>query len=180
MLYFIKRSEGGRFVYNLIIVDDEPEILAGLCTIVKWQDLGFSLKAAFPDGESALKWLEGNDADVLLTDVVMGGTSGLDLALWMQRNRPQSRVVLVSAYDEFDYARRAIEAKVFRYLLKPTRISELTAAFRDLKAELDAERPESTPPRGGGAIHRAKNFPLCGGKPDAHSHLGRRERGVPL
>lgn len=132
-------------MYTLIIVDDEPEILGGLCAVVPWQDLGFSLRAAFPDGESALKWLQEHDADVLLTDVVMGVVSGLDLAAWMHKNRPQSRVVLVSAFDEFAYARQAIEFRVFRYLLKPTRVNELTETFLALKKELDGSRGRAEP-----------------------------------
>jgi len=125
-------------MYNLIIADDEPENLVGLCTIVRWQELGFDLKAAFSDGESALQWLETNHADVLLTDIVMNHVSGLDLAHWMRLNHPESRVILVSAYDQFDYAKKAIEEKVFRFLVKPTRISELMQTFSEVKAELDA------------------------------------------
>lgn len=127
-------------MYSLIIADDEPENLAGLCTLVSWQELGFDLKATFSDGESALKWLKDNQTDVLLTDIVMNDVSGLDLAHWLHMNSPASRVVLVSAYDRFDLAQKAIEEKVFRFLVKPTRISELIKNFSELREELDRDK----------------------------------------
>lgn len=126
-------------MYSLIIVDDEPEILAGLCTIVHWNELGFDLKAAFSHAEAAKDWLLTHTCDVLFTDIVMNETSGLDLAAWVREHHPATRILLVSAYHEFSYAQRAIELQVFRYLLKPTRMEELQQSFWALRKELDGE-----------------------------------------
>jgi len=126
-------------VYSLIIADDEPENLAGLCSIVRWSDLGFELKAAFPSGEEARKYLLDHECDVLFTDIVMEGVSGLDLAAWLREHRPEVRVVLISAYPEFDYAQKAIETRAFRYLLKPTRVEDLVQTFLELRQTMDAE-----------------------------------------
>lgn len=126
-------------MYSLIIVDDEPEILAGLCTIVHWNELGFDLKAAFSHAEAAKDWLLTHTCDVLFTDIVMNETSGLDLAAWVREHHPATRILLVSAYNEFSYAQRAIELQVFRYLLKPTRMEELQQSFLALRKELDGE-----------------------------------------
>lgn len=128
-------------MYSLIIVDDEPEILAGLCSMLRWNDLGFELKAAFTNGEDARKWISTHSCDVVFCDIVMGSFSGLDLADWLRANYPKTYVMLNTAYEEFDYAQRAIEARVFRYILKPTSVEKLTQAFGDLKRELDAEHP---------------------------------------
>ena len=126
-------------MYSVMIADDEPENLAGLCSIVRWNELGFELKAAFPNGEEALKYLTDHDCDVLFTDIVMDGVSGLDLAVWVREHRPKTYVVLISAYQEFEYAQKAVEARAYRYLLKPTRMDALLETFRALKAALDAD-----------------------------------------
>ena len=132
-------------MYSLIIVDDEPEILAGLCSMLRWNDLGFELKAAFTNGEDARKWISTHTCDVVFCDIVMGDFSGLDLADWLRVNYPKTYVMLNSAYEEFHYAQRAIEARVFRYILKPTSIEKLALAFADLKRELDQERSSVSP-----------------------------------
>ena len=131
-------------MYSLIIADDEPENLAGLCSIVRWSDLGFDLKAAFPSGEEARNYLQTHECDVLFTDIVMEGVSGLDLAVWLREHRPEVRVVLISAYPEFEYAQKAIEVRAFRYLMKPTRVEDLIQTFQTLKQTMDAEL--NTPP----------------------------------
>lgn len=137
-------------MYSLIIVDDEPENLASLCSLVRWNELGFELKAAFPSGEKARDYLIEHECDVLFSDIVMDRFSGLDLATWLQEHRPETRVVLISAYPEFGYAQKAIEAHTFRYLLKPTRVEDLVQTFQKLKETLDAasrstslDRPET-------------------------------------
>lgn len=86
-------------MYSLIIVDDEPEILAGLCSMLRWNDLGFELKAAFTNGEDARKWISTHTCDVVFCDIVMGDFSGLDLADWLRVNYPKTYVMLNSAYE---------------------------------------------------------------------------------
>ena len=119
--------------------------MAGLCSMVRWNDLGFELKAALANGEDARKWLCTHTCDVVFCDIVMGDFSGVDLAVWLRANYPKTYVVLNTAYERFDYAQRAIEARVFRYILKPTSIEKLTQAFSDLKRELDALHPAAAP-----------------------------------
>lgn len=132
-------------MYHLIIVDDEPEILAGLCTVVRWNDLGFNLKAAFSSGIDARNYLSTHTCDVLLCDIVMNNISGLDLAEYVKANHPRTYVVLNSAYEKFEYAKRAIEARVYRYLNKPTRIEEIVNVFTEIRRELDAAAEAAQP-----------------------------------
>lgn len=132
-------------MYSLIIIDDEPEILSGLCNIVQWEELGFELKGAFSDGKSAMEYLRQNHCDAVLSDIRMNDLSGLDIADYIKQNLPDTFIILISAYSEFEYAHRAVNARVFGYLLKPTNISQLFSVFGELKAELDKKKDVEEP-----------------------------------
>ncbi len=131
-------------MYSLILVDDEPEILTGLCNIVKWNELGFHIDAAFSNGEEALEYIKHRHCDAVLSDIRMNGISGLDIADYIKTNLPDTRVILISAYSEFEYAHHAVNARVFGYLLKPTQISHLISLFNELKTELDKKHIADT------------------------------------
>ena len=130
-------------MYNMIIVDDEPAILDGLCYFVHWEDIGFTIKGAFTNGEDAINYLAHNKCHVVLSDVKMDIVSGLDLSHYIKTNLPGTYIVLISAYDDFAYAQRAIEERVFRYLLKPTKREQICEVFSELKNLLDEANPTS-------------------------------------
>lgn len=128
-------------MYSLIIIDDEPEILSGLCNIVQWNELGFEIMGAFGDGKTALEYIKHNRCDAVLSDIRMNDVSGLDIADYIKQYLPDTFIILISAYSEFEYAQHAVNARVFGYLLKPTDISQLLSIFGELKAELDKRNP---------------------------------------
>lgn len=123
-------------LYDLIIIEDEDEIRAGLENVIDWNSLGFCVAASFASGEEALAYLPGSSCRAILTDICLGGVSGLDVAYWVHKNAPDTHVVLLSGYSDFGYAQRSIECKVSRYLLKPVDIGELRSTFQDLYREI--------------------------------------------
>ncbi len=129
--------KGGYLVYKLIIVDDEEEIRQGLSDFIGWDELGFLLVASFEDGKDAIEYLQNNDVDVILTDILMAQVSGIELAEYVYRNKPNINVVIISGHKEFEYAKKAIEFNVETYLLKPTDIDEIHKSFTELRKKLD-------------------------------------------
>lgn len=127
-------------MYRLVIVDDEDIIRKGLAELVDWNNIGYELAACFEDGKEVIDFLENNDADVILTDIKMTEVSGIELAKYVFDNRPEIKVVILSGYKEFDYAKKAIEFKVEYYLLKPTRFDEVYKVFKEIKDKLDMEK----------------------------------------
>ncbi len=124
-------------MYRVLIVDDDPMILDGLCARPEWGDMGFEVAGCAEDGQEALDWLAHNRADLVVTDIVMCNMSGLELAhtLW-ERGYP-ARVVLLSAHGEFDYARQGIAYGVAAYLLKPVRHEELLTVLNEVASALE-------------------------------------------
>ena len=114
-----RQKNGGTTMYRVIIADDEPLIRAGLYYRNDWNAMGFEVAALLEDGSDVLKLLEKERADVLLTDICMFQVSGLEAAGQIREKYPWMKVVLLSGYREFEYAREAMRCQVYEYLLKP-------------------------------------------------------------
>ena len=89
------------------------------------------------DGSDVLKFLEGERVDVLLTDICMYQVSGLEAAALIREKYPWMKIILLSGYREFEYAREAIRCQVYEYLLKPIDYGKLKEVFANIKKELD-------------------------------------------
>jgi len=129
-------------MYELVIVDDEEIIRRGLETTVDWTSLGFRVAGVFATAEGVVDFARARRLDVVLADIRMPGMSGLDLAAELKRIGCPAKVVILSGYDSFKYAQRAIECDVFGYLLKPSKPGEIKEIVGRLKSLLDREREQ--------------------------------------
>ncbi|NJP41767.1 response regulator [Oscillospiraceae bacterium HV4-5-C5C] len=153
-------------MYQLIIVDDEKEIRAGLAQFFPWRRLGFEVAASFSEARSALQYLQERPVDVVVSDVIMPGMDGLEMARLIAETdtaRPRPHVILFSAYDRFEYAQRALQYRCTDYVLKSSEFEELIQVFTRLKATMDTERNIQT--------HR---------EPAAQADAGTAAAGLPL
>lgn len=129
-------------MYKLIIADDEALIRAGLYYRNDWNAMGYEVIAMLEDGGDVLKLLEEQRADVLLTDICMYQVTGLQAANIIREKYPWMKVVLLSGYKEFEYAKEAMHCGVYEYLLKPIDYNRLREVFMKIKEELDAIQHE--------------------------------------
>ena len=126
-------------MYELLLVDDEVSSRNGLATYYPWEEQGFHVCGQVSDGEEALKFLETQTVHVVLTDISMPGMDGIQLAKEIHKNSKHPCVVFFSAYDDFQYAQKAIRYGVRFYILKPSDFEEITEIFHEIKKELDAK-----------------------------------------
>lgn len=124
-------------MHTLAIVDDEDMIRKGLSTMVNWQQLGYELIGLFSSGEEMLDYLLCNSVDVILCDICMDHTSGLDVARFIFEENIDTCIVFLTAHQSFDYVKEALAYQVDDYLLKPTQLSELRHKFIELKVKLE-------------------------------------------
>jgi two-component system response regulator YesN len=124
-------------MYKLLIVDDDYEIRNGLCKYFPWTSIGFDVVGNAENGKEAYDFIRKQDVDVILCDIRMPIMSGIDLAAELSIHYSRINVVFFTAHKEFDYAQRAIETGVKRYILKSTNYNELIKAFTAIKQELD-------------------------------------------
>ena len=124
-------------MYRLLIVDDEPEIRNGLRHYFPWEEIGFSIVGEARDGIHALEVLACEAVDVLLCDIVMPRMTGLELAKKLRENKSKVEIVLLSSYEEFEYARQAIDFSVYHYLVKPVKYAQLVEVFTRLRFAME-------------------------------------------
>ena len=127
-------------MYEIIIVDDEPFAINELRQLSIWNDYDFKITKTFFCAEDAVSYIEENPTDVIFTDIKMTGINGVELAKKCFYEYPEIKVVIFSAYEDFQYAKTAIQYNVFSYLTKPVSYSELAECLEKLKATLDKQK----------------------------------------
>lgn len=128
---------------RLVIVDDEAYIRNNLKDLFPWDNMGYTVVSTFSNGAKALNFLHQKGADVVLTDIQMPVLDGLGLAKAIQEAGFSTSVVLLSAYSDFEYARRGMAHGVVDYMVKPVCYAELVDIFTSLHSRLAGSDTES-------------------------------------
>lgn len=132
---------------RLLVVDDAVHICTGIRDGIPWQAHGIEQVFVAFDGKSALELFEEQAPEIVITDIRMACLDGIQLSREILLRKPETRIILLSAYSEFEYAKEALKIGVFSYELKPVKIEELVrrveeaqAAWNDLVAKNSAEQ----------------------------------------
>ena len=112
-------------MYKLIIIDDEANALQQFCNMMEWKNYGFSLAGVFSESEEPLEYIKNNHVDLVFTDIKMPKYSGIDIAKACHELKTSPYVVFISAYSDFEYARKAIHYNIYDYLVKPFSYSDI-------------------------------------------------------
>ncbi|BBI31580.1 response regulator transcription factor [Cohnella abietis] len=126
-------------MYKLIIVDDETEVREGLENL-DWTALGIQLVGSFRHGLEALEYMIQVPIDIVLSDIRMPFMDGLELSNKISTQYPFVKIVILSGYDDFEYARACMRNGVSDYLLKPTKFDELAITFTKAVDLLNQEK----------------------------------------
>lgn len=127
-------------MYKVFLADDEVVVREGIRGSFPWEESDFVLSGEAPDGEIALSLLREIKPDILITDIRMPFMDGLELCRQARAQLPWIKIIILTGYDEFTYAKEALALGVKEYLLKPVSAQELEAALRRMAALIDGER----------------------------------------
>lgn len=127
-------------MYRVIIVDDEAEIRKGLQLKINWEACGFRIVGEAANGREALACIEQQRPDLVITDIRMPTMDGMELLKRCVRDYPGIKTVVLSGYEDFDYAKTALQCGAKDYLLKPVIRREFREVLQKLKEEMDRER----------------------------------------
>lgn len=127
-------------MYKIMIVDDEDEVREGVKRLTDWERCGFELVGDFSNGRDALEAVERLHPDVVITDINMPYMDGLELTALISGMYRELKIVILTGYEDFVYAKQAIKLKVNEYLLKPINLQEFTDLLMKMKRELDDEQ----------------------------------------
>ena len=124
---------------NLLIADDEMVIRHGLRSL-DWMSIGVSEIYTVQNGMEARELLLSTPIDLVIFDIKMPGMSGLELAAMVKEKSLDTAVVLLTGFSDFEYAREALRAGVYEYLLKPLRPREILNTMENVIQRLERTR----------------------------------------
>ena len=129
-------------MYRTLIVDDEPLMRTYLANNLTAICPFFSVTGIASDGKEAMDWLQKQRFDLVITDIRMPEMDGLGLSKYIYEAFPRTKVIILSGYNEFEYARNALKYQVTDYLLKPLNDNDLSDVLMNVREQLDGERQD--------------------------------------
>lgn len=127
-------------MYRILVVEDNPVICRGIAASIDENHDQLTVCGMALDGFDAQEKVDQLMPDIVVTDIRMPRRSGLELAQWLHETHPRIQVVIISSYDDFSYAKLALQFGCVDYLLKPTDPKELNAAVQKAIAALEKAR----------------------------------------
>lgn len=126
-------------MYKLILVDDEEEVREGIVRKIEWDKIGFEVAGQAENGREALEIAEKTAPDLIITDIKMPFMDGLELSSEIKARFPTTKIIVLTGFDEFEYAQKAIKLNVVEYVLKPVSSQELIDTLIKVKKQIDEE-----------------------------------------
>lgn len=129
---------------RVFLVEDESIIRETLRDTVPWEQCGYTFVGEAGDGEIALPMIRQTKPDVLITDIRMPFMDGLALSKLVLSEFPKVKVIIISGYDDFEYARQAIDIGVEQYLLKPITKNNLLDVLENVRKKIESEQKQNS------------------------------------
>lgn len=130
-------------MYKVMIVEDDKNMCFLYSKMKEWNQCGFRVSRIVYNGKEALEQLEKSSYDVVVTDIRMPDMDGITLLRKIKEKEIPVLTVLISSYDEFEYARQGILFGAFDFLVKPIRRENLVDMLHRLKEELDRRKRDN-------------------------------------
>ncbi len=124
---------------RVMLIDDDVIIRKGLGRNIAWQEHGFELAGEAGDGEEGLRLFEAVRPAIVISDIKMPFMDGLEMARRLLARAPGTKIILLTGYEEFDYAKQALQLQVFDYILKPVDHAKLLETVQRAAAALEKE-----------------------------------------
>jgi two-component system response regulator YesN len=125
---------------KVFLVDDEIVVREGIRENFPWDESPYTLVGEAPDGEMAIPMIRDTNPDIVITDIKMPFMDGIELCNILRSQLPWINIIVLSGYDEFEYARKCLQLGVREYLLKPINAEDLRQALDKVSAKIKEER----------------------------------------
>ncbi len=127
-------------MYKVLLVDDEEVVREGIAHNIEWDRHGFALVGTCANGRDAADAMVALRPDLVITDICMPFGDGLALTEFIAGRYPATKVILLTGFNDFAYAQRAVKLNAYDYILKPITAKELRELLDKARAVMDAER----------------------------------------
>lgn len=125
-------------MYSILIADDETIITNGIKNLIESACPELVIKGVFNDGKALLEALKKSPPDIVITDICMPVESGMSVAEYVYKEHLSTRVIFISGYQHFEYAKQALSYHISSYVVKPFKSSQLIEAIKNAESEIDA------------------------------------------
>jgi len=127
---------------RVFLVEDEIVVREGIKNNINWEDNGFNFCGEASDGELAYPMIQKMKPDIVITDIRMPFMDGLELSRLLKKEMPWIKVIILSGFGEFEYAKEAINIGITKYILKPISGAELMKCVKAVRENIMKEQEE--------------------------------------
>lgn len=127
-------------MYKIVVIDDNALIRRSIINTIDWENLKCEITGEADDGYSGKELICRTTPDIVITDIKMPGIDGLELTEYVNSNYPETRVIMITGYDEFQYAQKALRMGVFDLILKPIDNNYLIRSVNDVLKRISLNR----------------------------------------
>lgn len=124
---------------KVLLIDDEAYILELMQSLVQWEFYGFEIAGTAENAADAMKIYYREQPELIITDICMESISGIELITRIRMQNSAVKIIILSAYDKFEYAQKALKLDVAGYLLKPVNKEELVNTLLDVQRKLETK-----------------------------------------
>ncbi len=127
-------------MYTAVIIDDEEILLNGLKYEVDWNSIGIEIIGTANGGDEGLELICEKNPDIVMSDIRMSSTSGLDMIEVLKNTDISPKVVFITGYGDFGYTKKAIQLGAFDYILKPINLDEISNTLKRCIEKIESEK----------------------------------------
>lgn len=127
-------------MFRVLIVDDEVLMLETLQNHVNWNELGFEVVGLAKNGKKALELVQKCNPDIVITDIRMPIMDGIELSKILRKTNPEIKILFLTGYEEFSYAKEALQLGITDYILKPIYIKDFNEVMKKVHHECLTEK----------------------------------------
>lgn len=130
-------------MYKVVVVEDEPIVRRGIIQSINWSSVNCMVMGDAKDAESGIELIKRVMPDIVISDISMPGMTGIEMIDVLQSQNITPKVIFLTAYDDFSFARQAIRVQAFDYILKPFKDGEMEDVLSKLISTLDTKDKET-------------------------------------
>ncbi|MCX7708503.1 MAG: response regulator [Clostridia bacterium] len=125
---------------KVLIVDDEYLVRTLLRNCIRWEEIGFDIAGEASCAQEALELVESIKPDIIFTDICMPYMDGIEFSRVVFEKHPEMKIIILTGYEEFEYAKRSIKIGIADFILKPIHGEEIKKAVLAMKEKIEKER----------------------------------------
>ena len=133
---------GQTVMLKVFLVEDEYVVREGIKNNIDWAGHGYDFVGEAGDGELAFPMIEKLRPDIVITDIRMPFMDGLELSRLLREKMPETEIIILSGFEEFEYAKEAIKLGIAQYLTKPIKGDDLLKEVDIISEKLNKRKQE--------------------------------------